>query len=575
MNKPLLSICIPTYNRASLLERMLVTLELALANVPDTSYEVVFRDNASTDNTPDIIAQFGERHPIRYLKNKQNIGATRNILSVPLDATGEFVWMLGDDDLIAPSAFKTIFKQLEENPDVDGHIASHAIMYEDRREESESMILSGEMPVTKLCLIREGVSETRLNRFEEVFALSDVTATLNFLSNVIFRQKCWADNARPYLEHCEKREWWSDTISTAGYMCVWADFLVGKPVGLMASPLVVGFVGQQVILSKWDTLCTVFFLDVSKWFLKNGADPDCMQIYKRKIYSNGAVIARLATSAEPYTIEHFSLRHLIREYGGDPVLWRSLDAAVRSISGRTARLALIRRIILSSSSCPSRWILGIKFALKQGRQAVRNRLVAFRREKPLGYLESRARMNTEATEHFRKFVQEGADAMVQHPVYLINPQHINIGAKMTSEPGLRLEAWDSYAGESYSPSITLGDRVCFSYNCHIGCIESITIGNDTLIGSNVLITDHQHGNLDKLVPNTAFNNQPLHSKGPVVIGENVWIGENVCIMPGVTVGSHSVIGANAVVTKDVPEGAVVGGVPARIISSLGSALTPT
>jgi len=568
MTVPKLSICIPTYNRALLLDRMLETLDLALANVPGASYEVVFRDNASTDDTPKIIDKFAGRHAVRCSRNEENIGATRNILSAPLGATGEFVWMLGDDDLVAPHAFVAIFKQLEETPDVDGHIASHAIMYEDRREESESMILAGKMPTLDLCLIRERVSDTSLNRFEDVFALSDVTAALNFLSNVIFRQKCWADNVRPYLEHCEKREWFSDTISTAGYMCVWADFLAGKPVGLITTPLVVGFVGQQLILSKWDTLSTVFFLDVNKWFLKNGADPDCMLIYKRKIYSDGAVIARLAISTDPYTLKHFSLAHLIREYGSDPVLWKSLDVAVRSVSGRRVRLALIRRIVLSSISYPSRWILGIKFALKQGRQAVRNRLGAFRREKPLGYLESRAKMNTDATEHFRKSVQGGGDAMVKNPVYLINPQHINVGAKMISEPGLRLEAWDSYAGERYSPSIIIGDGVIFNYNCHIGCIDSITIGNNTLIGSNVLITDHQHGNLDNLAPGTPFKDQPLHSKGPVVIGENVWIGENACIMPGVTVGSHSVIGANAVVTKDVPDGAVVGGVPARSLQSI-------
>ena len=138
---PKLSICIPTYNRAALLERMLVTLELALSKVPEASYEVVFRDNASTDHTRDIITQFGKRHPVRYSRNDENIGVMRNILSVPLDASGEFVWMLGDDDLGAPEAFVTIFQQLEEAPDVDEHIAAHAIMYEDRREESEKMIL--------------------------------------------------------------------------------------------------------------------------------------------------------------------------------------------------------------------------------------------------------------------------------------------------------------------------------------------------------------------------------------------------------------------------------------------------
>ena len=57
----------------------------------------------------------------------------------------------------------------------------------------------------------------------------------------------------------------------------------------------------------------------------------------------------------------------------------------------------------------------------------------------------------------------------------------------------------------------------------------------------------------------------IYSKGPVIIGENVWIGENVCILPGVTIGKGTVIGAGAVVTKDIPPFSVAGGNPARII----------
>jgi acetyltransferase-like isoleucine patch superfamily enzyme len=51
----------------------------------------------------------------------------------------------------------------------------------------------------------------------------------------------------------------------------------------------------------------------------------------------------------------------------------------------------------------------------------------------------------------------------------------------------------------------------------------------------------------------------------VNVGHNVWIGYGACVLRGVTVGDNSVIGTNSVVTKDVPENAVVGGVPARII----------
>ena len=65
-------------------------------------------------------------------------------------------------------------------------------------------------------------------------------------------------------------------------------------------------------------------------------------------------------------------------------------------------------------------------------------------------------------------------------------------------------------------------------------------------------------------PNKRGDMQPK----PIVIGENVWIGSNSTILPGVTIGKGSIIAAGAVVTKDVDENVVVGGVPAKFIKKI-------
>ena len=106
------------------------------------------------------------------------------------------------------------------------------------------------------------------------------------------------------------------------------------------------------------------------------------------------------------------------------------------------------------------------------------------------------------------------------------------------------------------------------HNCHIGCIESIEIGDNVLLGSKVYVTDHFHGSITKEDIDVPPILRPLSSK-PVKIGNNVWIGDNVCIMPGVTLGNNVIVGANAVVTKSFPDNSVIVGVPAKVIKMLG------
>jgi len=98
---PLLTIAIPTYNRAERLARLLDSILVESKSLP-WPLEVVVSDNASTDDTPQVVSAYLSRGSIKYRRNPTNLGFDRNLAAVVGCADGEFVWLMGDDDRVAP-----------------------------------------------------------------------------------------------------------------------------------------------------------------------------------------------------------------------------------------------------------------------------------------------------------------------------------------------------------------------------------------------------------------------------------------------------------------------------------------
>lgn len=111
-------------------------------------------------------------------------------------------------------------------------------------------------------------------------------------------------------------------------------------------------------------------------------------------------------------------------------------------------------------------------------------------------------------------------------------------------------------------NIHVGDNFLANYNVTILDIAPVTIGDYVMIGPNTSIITVGH----PLSP--LGRRRHLGQAKSVTIGRDVWIGANCTILPGVTVGNNVVIAAGAVVTKDVPDNCVVGGVPAKVIKQL-------
>jgi acetyltransferase-like isoleucine patch superfamily enzyme len=130
---------------------------------------------------------------------------------------------------------------------------------------------------------------------------------------------------------------------------------------------------------------------------------------------------------------------------------------------------------------------------------------------------------------------------------------------------LRMGRWSWIGHDSkirvHEGEVSIGAKTVMGQECTISAYQHVWIGRECIVADRVMMIDFDHGVVEVERP---IRLQGIY-KRDVRVGSNVWIGYGACILRGVSVGHNSVVGTNAVVTKDVPENAVVGGVPARVL----------
>lgn len=127
--------------------------------------------------------------------------------------------------------------------------------------------------------------------------------------------------------------------------------------------------------------------------------------------------------------------------------------------------------------------------------------------------------------------------------------------------GVRLYG-DCLLETGHGGSITIGSRSRVHRGCHFISYEApIQIGRDVGISQNCAFYSYNHG----VAPDRPISTQPLASRGPIIVEDHAWFGVGVIVLDGVRIGTGAVIGAGAVVTRDIPAGAIASGVPARVM----------
>lgn len=109
--------------------------------------------------------------------------------------------------------------------------------------------------------------------------------------------------------------------------------------------------------------------------------------------------------------------------------------------------------------------------------------------------------------------------------------------------------------------VEIGAKTVMGQECTISAYQHVSIGRECIIADRVMLIDFDHGMVEVERP---IRLQGIY-KRDVRVGHNVWIGYGACVLRGAAVGENCVIGTNSVVTADVPDNAVVGGVPAKLI----------
>jgi acetyltransferase-like isoleucine patch superfamily enzyme len=162
-----------------------------------------------------------------------------------------------------------------------------------------------------------------------------------------------------------------------------------------------------------------------------------------------------------------------------------------------------------------------------------------------------------------QFDQWGNGSRIGRGAKLIGPNLIQVGCNVL----IGELAWLNAKNDRGDGEVTLSisDGVYIGRLVQINAWQSVTIKKNVLIADKVFISDADHNYIDTSTP---IQFQGDSFIGAVTLSEGCWIGLGAVILPGVTIGRNAVVAANAVVTKSVPDYAIVGGVPAKIIKQL-------
>lgn len=241
----LISICIPTYDRPEKLLNCINSLSLQTKK----NFEVCISDNCSKVNIKKLIQPFKKKLNIKFKKNNKNLGFAVNLLKVSKMASGEFIWFLGDDDLLIPSAIKKLTQIIEANYSADffwvNSFYLDSLYLKKFKEPFNTKFLPKKM---------KPHSPLKKNRKLMFFDLIDKKISFDFLLGIylcVFRKRKWDKNLHVIDKKLIKdKRSWSNFENTCFFIKIFCEAFSNSKAYFCAKPLSVNLYGVR----EWSNL---------------------------------------------------------------------------------------------------------------------------------------------------------------------------------------------------------------------------------------------------------------------------------------------------------------------------------
>jgi glycosyltransferase involved in cell wall biosynthesis len=263
-----LSICIPTYNRKKNLNNCLNSILISKKN-SNIKFEVCVSDNCSEENIEDVILEYSKNLNIKFKKNSENFGLGRNIIESVSMASGKFVWILGNDDLILSNTLSELEMLLEKNNNLDFFFINSFNLKSSEVFKHAQPFKTKNLPNNMKKF--SSVNKDKIVTFEQ---LIDPEISFDFLLGLylsIFKRDKWNKNLS-YInqKNLNDKRTYSTFENTCPHIAIFANNFFDSKCYIKSQPLSVNLSGEREWVDLYSFIELVRIPETLDFYFKSG-----------------------------------------------------------------------------------------------------------------------------------------------------------------------------------------------------------------------------------------------------------------------------------------------------------------